>query len=979
MVPDSDLSDSEPIATLQDLVRQGLEHTGVDFAKSARTAADPQRSLVFAEAPSSVALAPARRAAAVLASFDPRDLRDLATSDGPEDGGLYDVLAESTPLDGTGQTGRWMLGEDARRKTLQALVASGGVAAIRSALDEVPNEARPDTPSQRAFERLLARPLLAPAPLDADRVPLSELDGMLQAARWLHGIVPGVPAPEAVREWIAYRDLLAPFERLVGDHFRGRQPELDRLGDYVGVQAASSVLQSLGRLVREVFDLREAPPLLVHGPGGSGKSTLIARFVLDHARLARSERFPFVYLDFDRPGLSAEQPATLLVEAVRQLTAQYPEHAERLRQTQRDWHRELRRQTGIKTRGGGPMWNVIPDFAAVLGDLGIGDQPLLFVLDTFEEVQHRGGHLVENLGFFLMEMQQAWPRLRTVLAGRSPIGRFPFRVETLPLNELDPEAARGYLEAHGIPPEDARPLARRLGGDPLTLALATKTWALAGREGLAGIDRTRRVFARLRADQIQGQLYERILAHVPDPAVRKLAHPGLVLRRLTPEIVLAVLDEPCGLGLRTRDRAKDLFERLRRDATLVVEEPGGALRHRPDVRRVMIRNLTVDAPELVEAIHRRAVAYYERVGQTPVERAEEVYHRLALGQPPEEVDPRWMRGVEAFFSADTVEELGAPARVYLASRVPTLTVGEDLRAQADLVTWERLVASEVADLVQAERLSAASDRLREREARSPGSPLLRYDVEVPLRLGALDEANRASVDGLLLTGDDIRLSADLLLLQARIALLMGAPERAALVLTDAADVAATLRDPVRAFAADLYRLGLSPAPTPETLNALADRYAALPTERLRERRALAYQAAADLATVLPEEDDLPSRVGRTLATTIQAVGFEMATESERSNIAEALAAWDRRISKQTGRPGDLARALGSSAHTEGGFLQAWRDVTHLLSRERIGEVLENVQALGGLDSRVAERVRRVYAAALEDLNQASRDDGLALV
>ena len=59
----------------------------------------------------------------------------------------------------------------------------------------------------------------------------------------------------------------------------------------------------------------------VCGPGGMGKSTLVARYLLD------TPDQPFVYLDCDRPGLSAEEPITLLAEAVRQLGLQFPKFA----------------------------------------------------------------------------------------------------------------------------------------------------------------------------------------------------------------------------------------------------------------------------------------------------------------------------------------------------------------------------------------------------------------------------------------------------------------------------------------------------------------------------------------------------------------------------------------------------------------------------------------------------------------------------
>jgi hypothetical protein len=71
------------------------------------------------------------------------------------------------------------------------------------------------------------------------------------------------------------------------------------------------------------------------------------------------------------------------------------------------------------------------------------DLPFLLVLDTFEEVQYRSADVVRELGSFLSELQSAIPRLRTVIAGRAPIG--DFETEELELGALDDAAAVGYL------------------------------------------------------------------------------------------------------------------------------------------------------------------------------------------------------------------------------------------------------------------------------------------------------------------------------------------------------------------------------------------------------------------------------------------------------------------------------------------------------------------------------------------------------
>ena len=95
--------------------------------------------------------------------------------------------------------------------------------------------------------------------------------------------------------------------RLMGGGFVNREAELERLRAYVGGQPP-------------------AAPLFVCGPGGVGKSTLLAKFLLNE--LERRDR-AVAYLDIDRPTIMPEQPMTLLAEAVPQLAMQLalPERA----------------------------------------------------------------------------------------------------------------------------------------------------------------------------------------------------------------------------------------------------------------------------------------------------------------------------------------------------------------------------------------------------------------------------------------------------------------------------------------------------------------------------------------------------------------------------------------------------------------------------------------------------------------------------
>ena len=146
--------------------------------------------------------------------------------------------------------------------------------------------------------------------------------------------------------------------------------------------------------------------------------------------------------------------------------------------------------------------------------------------------------------------------------------------------------------------------------------------------------------ARLSEGQIQGYLYRRILNHIQDEEVRRLAYPGLVLRRVTPGIIQNVLAKPCEVLVTDESAAQDLFDRLAAEVTLVQFEEG-ALVHRRDLRRIMLP-LLLDSAEggTARQIEDAAIRYYEAMDGS-AERAEEIYHRLSRHQPLSVIAERW--------------------------------------------------------------------------------------------------------------------------------------------------------------------------------------------------------------------------------------------------------------------------------------------------------------------------------------------------
>src|SRR5581483_458862 len=116
---------------------------------------------------------------------------------------------------------------------------------------------------------------------------------------------------------------------------------------------------------------------------------------------------------------------------------------------------------------------------------------------------------------------------------------FPF--EELYLDRLDTDSAQAFLQARAtLPDATARAIAEQLRGNPLSLKLAAQVLRDEGVTAGAAEIRNLPLGLGKKVDDnlIQGQLYHRILRHIRDrePMVSKLAHPGLVLRRVTPEL-----------------------------------------------------------------------------------------------------------------------------------------------------------------------------------------------------------------------------------------------------------------------------------------------------------------------------------------------------------------------------------------------------------------------------------------------------------
>jgi cellulose synthase operon protein C len=888
-----------------------------------------------------------REAACVLTRFQPRR---LVPSGGGEPG-WAEFLHDCEPVVTADRGDWWRLRADIRYDVLRQL---GTRERMREAM--MANPDRPADPAQRMLEAILDR-----EPIRIGRLTREELVGLSMVLEWLSGILDNLPNADEVRRALPMADLLEPFRRLAALSFVGREAQLQQLSDYVGVKPAGSTKRRAFRFVREsIYSLTSRPPLMIYGPGGVGKSTLLARFILDHVEAAGKNALPFVYLDIDRVVLNPEQPISLLIEAGRQLEHQLPQFRKRIGSLMEYVNRASRSYDAMESAKSLPILDAstFQGFGDVLQAVG---KPVLFVVDTFEEAQFLGAEVVHNIWIMLQQLQKAAPNLRIVVSGRAVVEGFS--TEPVKLEDLThTEALQLLRNLLGTAPAKSalEEIFDVTGGNPMSLRLGASVVEEHGIEKLRTIESRSWLVLRVRAETLQARLYGRILTHIHNPEVRKLAYPGLVVRRITADIVSEVLAEPCGLKLHTLWDADRLVNELAREVSLVERDPeDGALVHRQDVRRLMLKDLTDQVPEtVVRSIHDRAVAFYEQ-SEGVIARAEEIYHRLMRGDDPRSVEVRWEPGVEPRLRT-ALEEVPTAARLWL-SRKLGVTPDPRLRERAALEEWEEITARAVERHLQAGNPEGALREMRERKDRSPQSPLFRLELEALRMLGRLREAAKVAERALKLAqaSDDSSIIRELLLQRAFIAETSG---EFAMALTQAEEAARLLGTQPAADEALrvlvtrirlLRKMGESNDVERRKLIDQAKQLLAPEVVRsLRRRPALLREVAAELGGVIPE----------LLEDAIDTIGIELLDDSQEEMLAHALLDWNQvLVVEGDSSPGELAEHAGLSENTQ----ENWKAFVHEVGTGRLKNSLLSWRSALPSDKRMDKTLVNLYRSGVD--------------
>lgn len=660
-----------------------------------------------------------RERAALSGAVAPADLvRGLDRDSGAR---ALDLLAVEFDRVQTAGRWSWMLRAESRRDTLAHLRASGRV---RTVLNEVAS-----IPTDRAGRalRFLAR---------TGSVPRTPPATAVQALAWAQplGGLAGDLA-EAQRQ-AGLASLQAGYDVLTWRGVFGRDTELARLRAFA----------------EETPDPGQPVPLLVMtGIGGAGKSTVLGRFIQPYlGRIAAGDPAApaVVVIDFDRVLFRPSAELELSLELTRQLGWAAPVAAADFAALRYQTRTE-QQQAGSDTFQGVAPESATRTASGLETEMGVlvrlhelDLRPVILVLDTFEEWQRERpdppsmtwndpeARILDWISRVRYGMGLAG--LRVVVSGRAGLpgqGRPP-----LTIGDLRAEAARALLRSAGVRSRDTAAVVRLVGRNPLTLHVAARFYrGLADgprHEFLAGSSLSSGV---LTEELRQAVLYGRFLEHITDDQVRKLAHPGLVLRRVTPDLVQYVLAERCGLGVIDPATAERLVARLAAEVWLVTETPDG-LHHRTDVRRAMLTLMSGDPAyaEVTRQIHHAAVRWYregrDRALFGTAAEAEALYHSLMLetgGEPALDYlwtdasgpgSRPWRRLAQILGQA--VNEL--PAKV--AAQVRVLR-GDEIPEQDALtlpgLAWQQWIADRGSALLNNGEAAAALSLWESRQANQP--------------------------------------------------------------------------------------------------------------------------------------------------------------------------------------------------------------------------------------------------------------------
>lgn len=691
-----------------------LQEGGVDVTDFLKSSAAAQaRESIGAKAEQAKAwlakITDAAIGAAVRGAFLPSDL-GLVPGRRSRNAELDRILSHSEVVLTDSQKA-WQLRPEARRSIL---LQAQHDARLTHATESIVIEDE-DAKSRDGEGRLL-RQLLAGFEPDLRTLETADLIHLATVSEWLTGTsLAKLPPTKEFQRLIALRELLDPFRTLVGrsvaagsdgsqDRFVGRTQELERLRQYVGIVPPDQLISYVNRTWSSLWTTlsrsnANTEPLRIEGIGGMGKSTLLAKFVLDHA-LFPGVNLPFVYLDFDRAALAPRQPMQLLIDIALQIEAWFPELEPKLTELRDQLRSSIdglasninRRIKEEQTRT--ELRACCASLRQIIETVNQARAPVVVLFDTFEVVQYDQeavSGVLSLIAALRMPTSQMWSNLRIVVAGRAEMPEIESSLAPLKVGRLSHRATieliqrRNQADSLDLASAQINALARPLRNSPLDVVIVMN-W-LKGREPS---ERARLVQSLLEevadpgtedqsvnsplmTQRITGILINRMVNHINDPHVRELVNPGLVVRTVTPEVIRHVMAPACGLAALEPNAEKQLFKRLEQERWLVTRR-GNAIRHRPEVRAAMLdllrrQDFSPDRNKQranFSQTNAMAIAFFrERAASSSEMRAECIYHMLLGGRAAfDDVEALWTSDVASFLQ-NAVDDLIGLSQAYL--------------------------------------------------------------------------------------------------------------------------------------------------------------------------------------------------------------------------------------------------------------------------------------------------------------------------
>ncbi|SOF00958.1 AAA ATPase domain-containing protein [Burkholderia sp. OK233] len=601
--------------------------------------------------PTQAPLDKAQLFAALSGPFEPKDaLQRLLLANKPDMLVMAATrLAEVCDTNPVGDSERWLMRTPTRRALLLTLLE-------RAQLAEAVAERRGLNPDPETVDLLAV--LLDESPLARTdiRAALNEGTDGAKLARIIVAldrageVAPAKDLLRAVRAALAEVNRAANRQRIAERGFFGRKNESAIIAQWLSHQPLAARMTCL----------------FVTGTPGIGKSALLAETV---RRYYTQTRPLILRLDFDQAGLDVQDQFGLTMEVARQLEEQLGAQGDELLEARLD----AGRVTETSVRQQLSLRQGLPErLVATLGKaVAAAGRPVLVLLDTLEVLRGRGEtHPATLFDWLARLMDRGVQPMHVLAAGRGDAldslsqsdswagsrvraSRQKEEVKRIELHGLEESASRELLTKLGVAPSDQARLLEIAQGNPLKLRLAAEIALRSHVEHLPISNQEGKVSAAF--------LYRFLLSRIEDRDLRKLAHPGLIVRRINARLIREVLVPTLGLAPITTKRADELLRELGTHHWLVEPDPGtpGFLKHRSDMRRLLLPMLYSSEPNQAAEIDMAAAHWFADLRE-PWADVEAAYHRLQLSRRGHSMQSVPV-SIASQFDAEMLAELPAAA------------------------------------------------------------------------------------------------------------------------------------------------------------------------------------------------------------------------------------------------------------------------------------------------------------------------------